>query len=150
MRKMFSKNQIESMISQLVESYNFQPKLVSGFNIKKVNNKSILGSGNVNLTKLYKHTITMTDVDDVYSFVIINWSDTPITKDTLKSQVNVGLDCISISKEVNQDSWTFAPCYVEYDEDNLIFYAVLSDNDNLNGHISFITPPTFVDTIIEL
>lgn len=75
---------------------NYQPKLVSGTNIKTINNQSLLGSGNIDIQggggTTYKHFIHLTFLDgcageyDIDGWVILeNTSNTQFTATTFKA-----------------------------------------------------------------
>ena len=95
-----------------------QPNLISGSNIKTINNESILGGGNLRVgkTTLYKHEFVITLTNDTeLSFTIITWLETKFSNSILRSfTARVGLEALCISSEDNTEAWGFLPNYIAF------------------------------------
>lgn len=139
--------------NQLVE--NAQQELVSGTNIKTINNQSLLGSGNIAInggTQLYKHTFSIsfnTYINGTSYYVssksltLISTFSNTITKefltnnlDKIVSYINGGAVSTQPSSSVTQyiDFWTF---YVTGSNLYMLYHAYNSTDKVIRDSVSF-------------
>ena len=138
--------------STSIDLSNYQPKLVSGQNIKTINGQSILGSGNIEITvgnsfpsdgvegQYLKKSDTGVKWDDGDVFYLNprNFASGSVTQDTYNKLVNAITNnkIIYIASNFDGENRAFSPTMSYYSEDAGVVLVVLMDSTIYNLHIN--------------
>lgn len=148
------KNSYEKLgsFSTSIDLSNYQPKLVSGQNIKTINGQSILGSGNIEIVAgdafpsdgvegqyLKKsNTGVKWDDGDVFWLNPMEFASGSVTQDTYNKLVNAITNnkIIYIVSTFNGENRAFSPISSYYSKNTGVSLIVLMDDIIYNLHIS--------------
>lgn len=149
-----NKNTYEKLgsFSTSIDLSNYQPKLVSGQNIKTINGQSILGSGNIEIVvgdafpsdgvegQYLKKSGTGVKWDDGDIFYLNprDFARGSVTQDTYNKLVNAITNnkIIYIVSNFNGENRTFSPISSYYSKNTGVSLIVLMDDIIYNLHIS--------------
>lgn len=148
------KNSYEKLgsFSTSIDLSNYQPKLVSGQNIKTINGQSILGSGNIEIVVgdafpsdgvegqyLKKSDIGVKwDDGDVFYLNPMDFASGSVTQDTYNKLVNAITNnkIIYITSNFGGQNMSFSTIASDYTESSGITFDVLMDDAILTIHIN--------------
>lgn len=148
------KNSYEKLgsFSTSIDLSNYQPKLISGQNIKTINGQSILGSGNIEIVVgdafpsdgvegqyLKKSDIGVKwDDGDVFWLNPMEFASGSVTQDTYNKLVNAITNnkIIYIASTFNGENLAFSPTSSYYSKNTGVSLIVLIDDTIYNLHIS--------------
>lgn len=149
-----NKNTYEKLgsFSTSIDLSNYQPKLVSGQNIKTINGQSILGSGNIEIAVgnsfpsdgvegqyLKKaNTGVKWDDGDVFYLNPRDFASGSVTQDIYNKLVNAITNnkIIYITSNFGGQNMSFSPISSDYTESSGITFVVLMDDTIYNLHIN--------------
>lgn len=147
------KNSYEKLgsFSTSIDLSNYQPKLISGQNIKTINGQSILGSGNIETVvgdafpsdgvegQYLKKSDTGVKWDDGDIFYLNpkDFASGSVTQDTYNKLVNAITNnkIIYITSNFGGQNMSFSPISSDYTESSGITFVVLMDDIIYNLHI---------------
>lgn len=135
-----------------IDLSNYQPKLISGQNIKTINGQSILGSGNIEIAVgnsfpsdgvegqyLKKaNTGVKWDDGDVFYLNPRDFASGSVTQDIYNKLVNAITNnkIIYITSNFGGQNMSFSPISYDYTESSGITFVVLMDDTIYNLHIN--------------
>lgn len=135
-----------------IDLSNYQPKLVSGQNIKTINGQSILGSGNIEIVvgdvfpsdgvegQYLKKSDTGVKWDDGDIFYLNpkDFASGSVTQDIYNKLVNAITNnkIIYITSNFGGQNMSFSPISSDYTESSGITFVVLKDDTIYNLHIN--------------
>ena len=149
-----NKNTYEKLgsFSTSIDLSNYQPKLVSGQNIKTINGQSILGSGNIEIAvgdafpsdgvegQYLKKSDTGVKWDDGDVFYLnpMDFASGSVTQDIYNKLVNAITNnkIIYITSNFGGQNMSFSPISSDYTENSGITFVVLMDDTIYNLHIN--------------
>ncbi len=142
---------VEPNIAKSEDLESKQDKLVSGTNIKTINNESVLGGGNISIsggTQLYRHTILLSFIDyedTQYNFKIVCVTNSNSNVGGYMKYLDNVVSLIQVN-DLNEEQVLFGT-ELKYNEEGTFGFIGI-DNNSVSYEVQTILSET--ETIVDL